>query len=185
MITLPKATRKKMFHKGITLIEVLTAISIFAIVITAAINLFASLIKYQNIALGKAYLFNTTSFTIDYISRTIRMAQKDTNGACITSGYNFISQTPSSLKFLNADNECTEIFLENGIVKIRKLNITQNLTPANIKVDILRFALAGADQNDTIQPKVSFSLKASTLSAPAQSITVQTTVSQRMLDIVY
>ncbi len=170
---------------GTTLIEILVAISIFSVVATAVTNLFASLIKYQNEILNKAYLLNTVSFANEYMAKALRMAQKDTTGSCITAGYNFTTVSGSNVKFLNYNNECQEFFLESGALKVRKLGVSQALTPANINIENLMFVLSGESQNDNLQPKVSFVLKAKMVSNPQQNLRIQTTVSQRMLDIYY
>lgn len=171
--------------KGITLIEILIAISIFSVIVTGAINLFSSLIKSQKDLLDRAYVLNALSYTTEYMAKAIRMAQKDIIGNCIGSGNNFVLQGNSSIKFLNNNNECQEFFLENNAFKVRKLGITQNLTPLNITVESLNFVLSGESQSDNLQPKVSFSLKAKVLNSKAPSLIIQTTISQRMLDVFY
>ncbi|MDD4989764.1 MAG: type II secretion system protein [Candidatus Pacebacteria bacterium] len=176
---------KNFGKNGTTLIEILVAISIFSVVATSVTNLFASLINYQNEILNKAYLLNTISFANEYMAKALRMAQKDTTGSCITAGYNFITTGGSNVKFLNYNNECQEFFLESGTLKVRKLGVSQALTPGNVNIENLKFILSGESQNDNLQPKVSFTLKVKMVSNPQQNLSTQTTVSQRMLDIYY
>lgn len=171
--------------KGVTLIEILIAISIFSVVVTGAINLFSSLIKYQKNLLDKAYVLSTLSYTTEYMAKALRMAQKDIAGTCIGSGKNFVLTAGPNIKFLNSSNECQEFFLEGGAIKVRKLNISQNLTPANILIESLSFNLSGESQDDYFQPKISFVLKAKAVSSVAPSFIIQTTISQRMLDVFY
>ncbi len=173
------------YSRGTTLIEILVAISIFSVVATAVTNLFASLLKYQSEILNKSYLLNTISFSNEYMAKALRMAQKDTTGDCISAGYNFTTVSGSNVKFLNYNNECQEFFLESGALKVRKLGVSQALTPANVVIENLKFVLLGESQNDNFQPKVSFILKAKMVSNPQQSLKMQTTISQRMLDIFY
>lgn len=171
--------------KGVTLIEILVAISIFSVVITGAINLFSSLIKYQKNLIDKAYVLSTLSYSVEYMSKAIRMAQKDTTGKCFESGKNFVLTAGPNIEFLNSSGDCQEFFFDNGAIKVKKLNIAQNLTPANIIIESLNFSVVGEGQNDTLQPKVSFSLKAKALNSEGASLIIQTTVSQRMLDVFY
>ncbi len=171
--------------KGITLLEILIAISLFSVVIIGAIGLFTSLIKNQQALLDRAFVLNTLSYSTEYMSKAIRMAQKDMLGSCIPSTENFILTGASSIKFLNYNNECQEFYLENNALKVRKLGIAQNLTPSSIVVEQLNFVLFGASQDDTLQPKVSFSIKAKVKNSIAPSFVIQTTISQRMLDIAY
>ena len=171
--------------KGITLLEILIAISIFSVALIGAIGLFVSLIKNQQALLDRAYVLNTLSYTTEYMSKAIRMAQKDTSASCIGSMENFVLTGSSNIKFLNYNNECQEFFLENQVLKVRKFGVAQNLTPASIIVEGLTFVLSGQSQDDTFQPKVSFSIKAKVATSAAPSFLIQTTVSQRMLDIAY
>lgn len=119
------------------------------------------------------------------MSKAIRMAQKDTAGKCFESGNNFILTAGPNIEFLNSNGDCQEFFFDNGAIKVKKLNIAQSLTPANIVIESLNFSVAGESQNDTLQPKVSFSLKAKALNSKESSLIIQTTISQRMLDVFY
>ncbi len=54
--------------KGITLLEILIAISLFSVVIIGAIGLFTSLIKNQQALLDRAFVLNTLSYSTEYMS---------------------------------------------------------------------------------------------------------------------
>lgn len=171
--------------KGVTLLEILIAISIFAVVATGAVNLFSSLIKSQKRLLDKAYVLSTLSYSVEYMSKALRMAQKDIAGNCIGSGENFILTPGPNIKFLNSNGDCQEFFLEGDAIKVRKLSIVQNLTPANIIIESLNFSVLGGGQVDNLQPKITFTLKARALNSQEAPLLIQTTVSQRMLDFFY
>ncbi|MDO8524055.1 MAG: prepilin-type N-terminal cleavage/methylation domain-containing protein [bacterium] len=175
--------------KGITLLEILVAISISSIVLIGAIGLFISLIKNQQTLLNKAYVLNTLSYSTEYMSKAIRMAQKDKGGTCLDNSMENFNSTGDSIKFLNYNNECQRFFLDSGVLKVSKkisgVDIAQALTPANITIESLNFVLAGQSQDDNLQPKISFSLKARVQSSSIPSFLIQTTISQRMLDIAY
>ncbi len=175
----------KNYREGVTLLEIMIAISVFSIVIIGAIGLFASLIKNQKMLLDKAYVLNTLSYSTEYMAKALRMAQKDVNGNCIGANENFELQGSSHIKFLNYNNECQEFWLESNILKVRKLNATHNLTPGNINIENLTFVVVGSSQEDFIQPKVSFSVKAKPITNTVPSLFIQTTISQRMLDVLY
>ncbi|MFH0739915.1 MAG: prepilin-type N-terminal cleavage/methylation domain-containing protein [bacterium] len=177
--------------QGFTLLELLIAISLFSIVIVGAIGLFISLIKNQQALLDRAYVLNTLSYTTEYMSKSMRMAQKDdVAGACTgVSRGNFVLIGDTRIKFLNYNNECQEFYLANGVLKVNKKIagawVGQDLTPAAINVESLKFILSGQSQDDTLQPKVSFALRARPVTGAAPSFLIQTTISQRMLDIWY
>ncbi len=178
-------------QQGVTLIEILLAVTLFSIVIIGAVGLFISLIKNQQVLLDRAYVLNTLSYTTEYMSKAIRMAQKDITGTCLNSMENFIlvAGDSSHIKFKNYNGDCQEFFLQlqDGILTlmVARNGVPQALTPANITVESLTFVLAGENQSDALQPKVSFSIKAKVKNSVAPSFLIQTTISQRMLDITY
>jgi len=173
--------------KGFTLIELLLTVSIFSIAVTAFLELFSSVFKYQQKNLVSAYLLNTASYTTEYITRALRMAKKELNDPpiCLSlRGLNYeITQGGEGIRFLNSDGECQEFFLEDQMIKITKNAQTLPLTPSNLTVERLKFEVVGGDQWDSKQPKVTFVLKLSSSKDPSQSLDLQTTISQRDLDV--
>ena len=174
-------------NKAFTLIEVLIGISIFMVVIVSFLGLFGSAFSAQRRNLNAAYLLDNVSFTAEYMSRAIRMAQKDLLGTCIGSKNNFEIGT-NSIKFLNCQPIiciCQEFFLQNQVIMVDKNGVSQPLTPSNLIVEKLNFEVLGQSQDDLIQPRITFGLQVRTEKEPYQSINIQTTVSQRQLDIQY
>ena len=173
--------------RGFTLIELLITITIFSIVITAFLGLFGSAFHWQRKSLSQFYLLNNASYLTEYISRALRMAKKDLTGSCIAPKYNYENPggDSSKIRFLNYNEECQEFFLQNGVLKVKKSGVTLPLTPSNLIVESLKFEINGESQNDQLQPKVTFVLKLKTSQQPSQIINLQTTVSQRDLDVQY
>ncbi len=171
--------------KAFTLIEILVSIAIFLIIITAFFGLFSSAFFSQRKSLNSAYLLNNGSYITEYMGRALRMAQKDVIGVCIFAKSNYESLDSASIKFLNYDSECQEFYLEQGKIMVGRDGIFQALTPINLIVESIKFEILGASQEDLFQPKVSFSIKMKTLKEPVESISVQATVSQRQLDVMY
>lgn len=172
--------------KGVTLIELLVVSAIFAIFITTSVDLLASALRYQRISLDTAYLLNTSSFVTEYVSRALRMAKKDIAGDCITPKTNFeVLANQEHIIFKNYKNECQEFFLEDEMIKVRRLGVTQPLTPSNLRVSRLKFNTIGEVQDDGLQPKITFNLALQTKTSLSRELNLQTTVSQRQLDITY
>lgn len=173
-------------NKGVTIIELLVTVTVFSIAITTSLSLLTSAIKEQRKALGSAYLLDTASYVTEYISRALRMAQKDLSGDCVgTAKGNFGGPDENHIKFLNYNGECQEFFLEGEAIKVRRLGVSQPLTPSNLTVANLEFAISGASQDDNLQPKVSFVLKLATKELEPKILNLQSTVSQRQLDVAY
>jgi len=171
-----------------TLIEFLIAMAIFSIAIVAAVQIFVSAMENQSQILALNNLTSNTSYSLEYISRILRMAKKDINGECITVKSNF--ENPggdlSKIKFLDYHNQCHEFLLEDEQIKEKKADEDViSLTPDNLKVSNLRFNLIGETQTDDDQPKVTIVFEIETKEKKPQKISVQTTISQRDLDVKY
>ena len=170
--------------KGFTLFEIIIAITVFSIIISAFLGIFGSTFNSQRKSLNTAYLLSSISYVTEYISRDLRMAQKDVSGVCISSNDNFqITRSGRGLKFLNYKLECHEIYMQDDILTISRDGIAEDLTPSDISVDKMNFYVTGEQGSDTLQPKVSFFMRMETITEPVQEFNFQTTVSQRPLDL--
>lgn len=166
-----------------TLIELLVAISFFTIFIVSVLGIFNSVFLEQKKNLAQQYLLSSSSYLIEYISRALRMAQKDIAGKCIGAKSNYqVSAGESSIKFLNDKGKCQRFYLGGDSLFVEKDGLSLPLSPSNIKVENLKFIIAGENQNDKIQPKVTIGVK---LTYQNQKLPIQTTISQRQLDVVY
>ena len=184
-----RRAKARFSHAGFTLIELLISMTIFSIVMISAIGLFDAGIKNQRKALALQTLSDNTSYTIEYMSRTIRMAKKDLTGIYIMAGCNF--ENPggnlSKIRFLNYHKELQEFILENGQIKEKKGSETvfTPLTSDNFQVNKLFFKLFGKCQTDELQPKVTIVIEIQTKEAKPQILKLETTISQRDLDVKY
>ena len=186
---------KNNMQKGVTIIELLVTIIVFAIVITGFLNLFSYAFKAQIKVLDSQHLLANTAYVSEYISRSLRMARKDIIGNCITAKYNF--ENPSgqenAISFLNYEEICQEFLLSDNSLQVKKsINDSASslqeglpLFPSDINVEDLKFQIAGETQDDKLQPKVTFIIKLQTSRNPPQEFNFQTTISQRNLDVFY
>jgi len=187
---------------GYTLIEVLVAVSIFTIIIAAPTGFLVGSLKGQQKALASQKLLDNTSYTLEYISRTLRMAKKELSTesalAClfdedstILYGYNYqITRGGNGLRFINYKEECQEFFLENGTLKESKDGAINSLTSDDLEVISFKIGPDDSwDQNDNDQPRVTLFLEIKggkgQMEETRPLIKIQTTVSQRNLDVQY
>lgn len=169
-------------NKGFTLIETMVALAIFVIVGGAALNLLLYAALGQRNVLSKQGLVDQSSYVVEYLSRALRQAQKDTAGTCIPIGSNYeVLGGGVGVKFLDANDDCRAIFLDGGTLKETIGAATLPLFPDEIEVLEARFSVAGETDADTLQPRVTVSLRVR--DASKNELTVQTTVSQRRYDI--
>lgn len=183
----------KMANRGFSLIEILVAIAIFSVIVGTAMGVFASAIKSQKRVLAQQELLDQTSYAMEYISRALRMARKDISGSCLTTvgaGNNYETDG-NRIRFLNYLNKCQEFFFENNQIKERKstdstaanFEASLPLTAQKILVNQFKVNLSGQDQIDYLQPAVTIFWDI--LGREQTSMKIQTTISQRNLDIQY
>jgi len=191
-----KCFNVKIKKGGFTLIEMLAAVMMFSLIIGAISGVFISSFRSQKSALSSQRLLDQTSYALEYMSRALRMATKQTADipACLSqSGLNY-ENIPgvSGLKFINhlEDDDCQEFFLENKQLKQKKNNLTETveLTSSKLEITSLNFLLQGESQDDDLQPRVTIFLAVKGKGQKPEEqpeLKIQTTISQRNLDIKY
>lgn len=176
-----------MKNKGFTLVEVLTAVTIFSLIMAALFGFLSQTVKSQRETLVAQETVDNASYVLEYMSRALRMAKKDDVGGidCLTENkVNYASTRDGrGIKFRNYKDECQEFFwlAEEGRLKEWKNSgglITENyLTPPSLEITSFLIGPSQSwDQEDMEQAKATFFLEMS-------SLKVQTTVSQRNLDV--
>ena len=192
--------------KGYTLIEVLVAVGIFTILIAAPTGFFVGSLRGQLKTLASQKLLDNTSYTLEYISRSLRMAKKELSadpltaclleGGTILYGHNYqITRGGNGLKFINYKNECQEFFLDENDHRLKESKngaAPVALTAEDLEITSLtglKFKLSGESQADTDQPRVTLFLKIKGARGQKPElqpeIKIQTTISQRNLDVPY
>jgi prepilin-type N-terminal cleavage/methylation domain-containing protein len=176
--------------KGLTIIEMLVAVTMFSIAVGAISGIFISGIRTQRRVLATQELLDQTSYVLEYMGRALRMAKKDLTGTCITTTGNNYELTAEGITFIDhtEDSNCTEFILDGVQIKKRIGVDTWDLTSSALQVNFLRFNLSGEPQTDNLQPIVTIFLDVSgreTGFGGRPRIQIQTSVSQRNLDIQY
>jgi prepilin-type N-terminal cleavage/methylation domain-containing protein len=188
-----------MKNRAFTLIEIMVAVGIFAILLTTFTGFFLSAVQAQRKALASQELIDNVSYNLEYMSRAIRMARKDMAGSCLTGAkYNYETNAErNKIRFLNYQNKCQEFFLDGNQLKERKStnNSEANfeaplpLTPVNLEV--VSFQLGPSDswgQGQETQSRVTLYLEIKGKGEKPElqpSIKIQTTISQRNLNVKY
>lgn len=169
-----------MQNKGFTIIEMVVAVAVFTLLVGATSGVFVSSIRNQRQSLATQEVLDQTSYLMEYMSRSLRMARKDTAGACtgtVKLNYAFSGQC---LKFLNYSGQCRQFCLDGSRIKDEDGNY---LTSANLQISNFNVTLSGASQPpaDYLQPRVTFSLNIA--GQEQTTMKIQTTISQRNLDV--
>lgn len=189
---------KKENQRGMTLIEIMVATSIFGIIVITAVGILNSAIRVQKRALATQELLDQTSYAIEYMGRSLRMARKDLGLGCLSqSGLNYEipgaggGNEGTSIRFINhlKDDDCQRIFFDPTTNRIKQETSdgTFFLTSESLYVEEFRFVILGKAQPpiDYIQPRVTMFLKIKPEEEGAPFMNIQTSVSQRNLDFQY
>lgn len=184
--------------KGYTLIEILVAVSIFTVIISAPTGFLVGSLRAQLKVLASQKLLDQTSYLMEYMSRALRMAQKDKSGTCVTPGEgnnykNYEKIGSTGIRFKNYKGECQEFFLDENPRKLKQsINGAASVPLTSDDLEIVLFKIgsdASWDQGDQDQPKVTLFLDIKGGRGRDEKlrpeIKIQTTISQRNLDVPY
>lgn len=193
-------TIKNKKSSGVTLVELVVVLAVISIIVSVTAGIFISFVNQQRKILAEQELLNQTSYTIEYIARSVRDAIKDTSGSCTgtVSNYYTLSHLDSTsglyqgIKVLSKDNVCHEFFLDvdGSIKEIKNGQPSQPLLSNAFNIQYIRFiidgnkSIASASASDTSQPRVSISLQVmSNINGQKEYKTIQTTISQDALNV--
>lgn len=180
-------------NKGMTLIELLVALIIVSLAVGAISGIFRHVVKGQARALTSQQLMDQSSYVIEYMGRSLRMAKKDDDlGTCTGTPYANYAKTRSGngIAFMNYQGECQEFYLDTGTSQIKeeREGVTNELSSE--KIEIVSFNI-GPDtswsQESRLQPRITIFLeskgKREMLKSEEQPVVkIQTTISQRNLN---
>lgn len=193
-------------NRGFSLVEILVAVLIFSIITSALLGVFASAIRGQRHSLAYNQMLDQMSFTMENMSRMLRMARKelpDSPGPNCThwdtpplqDGENYVV-TDTSIKgilFRNYRNKCKMFFVFNGVLYDYEegrmtgatLIETLPLTPDDVVVSDFNIGPPlGWAESDDLQPRVTIMLEIKHKNFPSSApVRIQTTISQRDLDL--
>jgi hypothetical protein len=175
------------------------SILIFGFISVIVVNIFASILSSQQRILRSQELMNQSSYTLEYMTKMIRMAQRDDVGDCVgIAGQNYGVGT-NSITFLTYDissssYKCIQFLKEGNTIKemistdedVTNLQTAQAITSSAVKVDDVTFNVTGDSVvGDSFQPKITVMIKMESVSSFSNppTITIQTSISQRELDI--
>lgn len=172
-----------MQNKGFTIIEMVVAVAIFTLLVGATSGVFLSNLKNQKQGLATQEILDQASYLMEYMSKALRMAKKDMAGSCTGAAKLNYFFTGGCLKFVNYKGQCQQFCLEGTRLKDLKDGNGNYLTSTNLQVSNFAAVLSGATQppDDYLQPRVTISLNIA--GQEQTSIKIQTTISQRNLDV--
>lgn len=177
-------------NAGFTLLELIIAVAIFLVLIIIAGNVIFSAVRFQRVASNAQELQNNLRGALEIMGREVRLAAKDEAGTCVGTVRGNFAWSPAALVFLNDRGSCLQYALAGEQVQ-QTVNYnsvggsprTETLTAASVEVLSLQFDVFGESGNDQQQPRVLIRLSARTRGTTDNPIKLQTTLTQRELDV--
>lgn len=150
-----KTKHKKYFNniirnkRGVTLLEMVVAVSLFSIVILSATDIFRLVIEGQRNAIASQNMQESMRYAFETMAKEIRTAVASNHDCEFLFGspvdaVNRVYNTTSNgdgdiLYFKNQNNICTAYYLENGAIMVMRGGDIAATTPAKIKISNLNF----------------------------------------------
>jgi len=197
-----------MNNRGFTLVEMIVAVALFAIVMVVCVAALLALVNANRKAQALESVMNNLNIALDGIVRNARMGSNyDGSGACAgntdsspkdcTSGSTVFSFEPYGSTHKHPDGSTymdppwVYSFAKdsNGVGRIYKSENGQTaipITAPEVSIDDMEFYVVGTTPGDTAQPKVLIVIKG-TAGVPGSraqtTFHIQATAVQRVLDL--
>lgn len=172
-------------NKGFTLIEMLVSMSIFTTVTVIAFSALFSILKVNERAKIIRTAINSVSIAMESITRELRVGYDYlcVGGDRVSCG-NGSDGSGISFTSANSVDNIKYIFTGNNIRRTKGRE-TFNLVSDSVTIDTLKFYIIGQSKRDGLQPRVLIIIKGTVVGIKdgSKSFEIQTTVSQRNLDI--
>lgn len=184
--------------KGFSLIEIMVAVSLFAVVMTISVGSLLSLIEANRKAQALNSVINNLNFALENMSRNIRVgstyycststsvpANLDTTKDCSNGGVLFAFEGNKGDPKDSTD-QIVYRFIGSRIEKSVDSGATFiAVTASEVTINEMKFYTVGSTRGDSSQPRVVMTIQgtAGISSKSKTNFNLQTTVSQRILDL--
>ena len=181
---------KQNSQKGTTLVELLVAVGLFAIVMLLSTGTLIMLMGANQKAQSLESAVNNLNFALDSMTRTIRTGYDyycDSSGAdALPSGTGDCEAGGTRIVLTNDQDERVGYRFEGSSIE-RKIDSGNwlSLTATELEITDMRFYVTGATASDALQPIVTLAISgnAGEIENTDTTFYVQTTVTQRLLDV--
>ncbi len=167
-------------NRGFSLLELVVGLGIFSVIVLSSTAIFQRIIDGQRMAIASQNTQESLRYTMEHISKEIRMALED-DGTCTGSAGSIfaVGADNSILYFKNQDGECVIYTSESNRFKITRGSNSGYITPDDIYVSNLKFYL-----KSTNQPAVTLTMRVNNLRFGGRDLyrsqmDAQTTISSR------
>lgn len=181
-------------QRGFSLVEMVTAVGMFAVVSLMATATFSAVVEGQRNAIAAQETQENMRYVFEVISKEIRHAGKNPNdGSCepFIASNKVYNANPAGdiLFFVNKDGQCVSYYLVNGRFMIEREEapnppIVLPITSNEVNVSDLSFIILddGMSEFHSVQPRVTVKMKVEMAGGKTlhkQKMTMQTTIGSR------
>ncbi len=182
----------KQNEKGFTLVEILVAVGIFAVIVMMSLGALANIFDANRKSQSLKTIMTNLNFAVEIMTREMRFG---TNYHCGTSGTLTLAQNCSSgdsfISFRSSTGTQNVYRLNTETHQLEKSEDGGNnylgITAPEINIQALSFFVLGAGQGASSgnQPKIIVLIRgyAGSKATSQSSFSLETTVSQRVLDV--
>ncbi len=188
--------RRLTANSGFTLIEMIVAVGLFAVVMVICVGALLSLVHANRKAQALQSVMNNLNIALDGMVRSVRMGN-DYNGSsvgcaapdgndCPTGSTRLVFHPYCDTDTCNP-SDTRAYYFEGGSIK-RSINGSEGvaITAPEVSIDEMLFHVVGSDRTDARQPKVVIVVKGSAGASGTAARTtfhIQATAVQRVLDL--
>ncbi len=174
-----------MMKKGFTLVELMTAISIFAIIMTISMGSIISVFDAHRKSRSLKMVMSNLNLAVESMSKEMRFGKNYHCGSGTVTVPQNCSSGGTLMSFLSNDGlQITYRLNGQAIEKQVGSSAFIAVTASELFVDDLTFYTLGAGTGNTLQPKVLIRIRSHAGAGKSRSdFTLQTLISQRALDI--
>ncbi len=175
-------------NKGFTLIELMTAISIFIIIMTISMSSILGVFNANRKSRSLKTVINNLNLAVESMSKEMRFGKNYHCGSASDTGTSALDCSGGNVRvnFLSSSGVQTSYRLTGTTIEKQESvsGAYVAVTAPEIFIDDLTFYVIGAPLGDSLQPKILIKIKSHAGTGNGRSdFTLQTLVSQRTLDI--
>jgi len=174
---------KKFTSRGYTLVELVVAVGLFAIVMMLVSGAYIMMIGITRQAQGTSTGIDNLSFALETMTRSIRTG---TGYNCGSLSGGDCQNGMSSFYFTNMNGAPVSYNLVGTTIQKTVNGATSDLTDPSVRITSLMFYVSGTSSSDVYQPHVTIAVSGTVTSNPGkppQSFAVQTGATMRVSDL--
>ncbi len=167
-------------QSGVTLLELMVSVSLFALTIVMASTIFQAVVQSQREAIVSQEMQENMRYSFEKLGKEIRTAQRDKAGTCLPSGRVYWTDG-TKLEFLNYHQQCVCYYLDSGRLMISGHGCSGGLplTPAKITISNLAFKITDSASDTQALVTMKMHINVFVQGTIDENIDMQTSLSSR------